>query len=331
MPMGPSKLPRLVIYPGRFQRSRPGLPGYCALMRISPGEEQMTGDSTDSGDPLAADLEAPKHFAAYLSPRVVLPLFVAASFSWAAVDGILNRAMQSGELDREYWTFLMGISIGQHMLLATWAALGPGRFLVRQLCALVAVLIYWVIVEAGFYGDLRGLSSRMLIFHTSKCSLVLYMQVPYWIMRAGWSWKIRRQPLPVTCRERRFSIAQLFACVAVCAVLFAVARFETNGLDPDAYRDLAIVVALGAVLVSTAPALAALAIVVPTSHRLRRRAVGYVVFGNIGFFIGAQVTGRSDLPLSFLGIQAGFLISYLASLLLIRMCGYRLVTGANAQ
>jgi hypothetical protein len=118
------------------------------------------------------------------------------------------------------------VAYGQIIVLAAWTALGPGRHVSRILLATLIVVAVW-----------HGLALLAMAQHNTQYSLTVYFgcgavlllffaQVPFWILRIvfGWRLEIPGYPTPSPSRPQRFTIQQLLGTVAFVAVPLCVAR-----------------------------------------------------------------------------------------------------------
>jgi hypothetical protein len=230
---------------------------------------------------------------------------------------------------------------------ATWTALGPFRLAVRLPCALVWVLMTGLLVMFNIITSSDGGSHaamESLVLALAYLSLWVVVQTPLWIVRSIYRFRLdlpMELNAPGALSEHQFGIRQLLIVTAVVAAALGAGRLLVLGIGAGASAqrvvspDWEFLVIIGLFLVSNS----LVAFIVVTGALLPRRWRLAVTIG-VALVVAISLAESATLMLLpggtpgfwymllFIGtmnaIQFGWL---LASLLLLRAAGYRLVAA----
>lgn len=115
----------------------------------------------------------------------------------------------------------LGFSIAQINLIATWAALGPGKLLVRLPWALLMGVSMWYALTLGGspqLGPNRELGQQILF-------LILVVQIPPWIANFGLGWRLLVSGgEPGTANDRQFRLSHLLGGVLLLCIALSLGR-----------------------------------------------------------------------------------------------------------
>lgn len=156
-----------------------------------------------------------------------------------ALDVAVPVAMHRiGPFDNENaWVMylLLGLCVGQVNLIAIWAALAPGRLLLRVLWSIFLAGLMWYALVLGnrIAYEIPYVGSgpfnwfrREVALHLGLLLLagVLIAQVPLWVA-ARYRWRLRPPRLSKTPDDRQFNIAHLMVAMALVSVALGLGRF----------------------------------------------------------------------------------------------------------
>jgi len=115
----------------------------------------------------------------------------------------------------------LGFSIAQINLIATWAALGPGKLPVRLPWALLMGVSMWYALTLGGGSELgpnRELGEQILF-------LILVVQIPLWIANFGFGWRLLLPGgEPGTASDRQFRLFHLLAGTLLLCIALGLGR-----------------------------------------------------------------------------------------------------------
>lgn len=129
----------------------------------------------------------------------------------------------------------IGVCIGQINLISVWAALAPGRLVVRLPWALLLTVIMWSAVCLGLNWE-GSLADDYYQAGVMLCCAQLAAQTPLWIGARIWDWRLvsrkqiaRRDDSPDT----QHGIAHMMLGTLFLAVALAVFRYVISGQPVD--------------------------------------------------------------------------------------------------
>lgn len=229
----------------------------------------------------------------------------------------------------------------------TWAALGPFPVAMRLPCALCWTVMAGILAMFNIHmasGGDRDAAMEGLVLAAAFLILWLIVQTPLWIARSVYRFKLEL-PRPTTAAstlsEHQFGIRQLLIVTAVIAAALGAGRLLVLGIGSNSISgqargpDSEFLVIIALLLISNS----LVAFIVVTGALLPKRsglavALGIAVVGGISLVESAVMTLLPGGPPGFFqmfvfigtmnGIQFGWL---LASLLLLRAAGYRLIAA----
>jgi hypothetical protein len=229
--------------------------------------------------------------------------------------------------------------------LAVWVAMGPSRWLLRLLLALVAgVVLYSAFVLGVGNGknhppDVSEMFRAIPILPLAILSTAL----PLLVLRGVTGWRIAfidRTPVAATTATRRFAIRDLFAVTAAVAVSLGLSRIGLKWIWADNEASVVIVFVS---LILTGLSLFMACPCVWSSLRVRSMFLGSVMAtayaGALGIVealgirllprgprsIGLWTSSTSELLLGLIWFNAAAVLTLHGSLLLARGCGYALL------
>jgi hypothetical protein len=124
----------------------------------------------------------------------------------------------------------LGFSIAQVNLIATWAALAPGRLMVRLPWALFMGVLMWYALVLGqsdwLTGGVRLISREdAVVLGLSILFGILVIQVPLWVARCGFGWRlVAGEDEPSNLNERQFHLSHLLAGMLLLSVALGLGR-----------------------------------------------------------------------------------------------------------
>lgn len=139
-----------------------------------------------------------------------------------------------GRTSRRSWMFDAGhgFSIAQLNLIATWAALSPGRLVVRLPWTWLLGVLVWYALVLGRHPPLPAAHLGLSILF-----LVLAPQLPLWIVNIGFGWRlVAGENEPSTLNERQFRLSHLLAGTFLLCVALTLARLVLSSSDLETVR-----------------------------------------------------------------------------------------------
>jgi hypothetical protein len=172
-----------------------------------------------------------------IEKRQLVALAVMAVIGLGA-DAIVTPTLNTGE-DEYAQLFVMSISlgllIGQINLISIWAALAPGRLVVRLPWALLLTAVMWAMVCIEF--NRRGVAAES--HYQAGLILVcaqLAAQTPLWAGAKIWKWRLasrdsRRVGIDVS--DAQFSIRHMMLGTLLLAITLSLFRLIISGRPAD--------------------------------------------------------------------------------------------------
>ncbi len=160
-----------------------------------------------------------------------------AIIAFLAVDVMLPSTLKARPSDffaSVAMALAIGICIGQINLISIWAALAPGRILVRLPWSLLLTVILWAAVCLG----LRWVTAHTDGYYEAGLMIggaQLAAQVPLWIGALNWKWRLStrtQRRLGVDRSDTQFNIQHMMLGTLILAVTLAVLRMTLPG-EPD--------------------------------------------------------------------------------------------------
>jgi hypothetical protein len=289
--------------------------------------------------PISASDDALPH----VTGSVLRPVRIRAWVTWpigaalVAVGLAMIVAIQAEPQPKpwEYFTFgaVYGTLFGQATLAGAWAALGPGRVLVRQLLSLVWLAS--LVVAIGRNHSLNGMADTEIVmtFAAALFCQWLLVQAILWGIGLGFGVRLVQEgpASRLGTESRQFGIRDLFMITAVVAAVLGVGRIVVP-LAIDWFDGFAL-------FIISYVALAGVAMMIPllVAALLPRRAwlatlVALVLVG-LGTAVetplletlrSAGAGGGGPLPGHFYGLngsQAAWVLAFAGA---VRLGGYRL-------
>jgi len=177
-------------------------------------------------------------------------------------------------------TACFGMLVGQVMLLATWAAMGPQAVVLRVPVAVVSLLLMLVAYVAGL--QTRGaseLNATESFITAGVAALVLFpgAQAPLWLMRGMLKGGIVEQN--TAAKPAQFGVLHLMALTAFVAVALLITRLVITGPVTDRMRDwpLSNVLVTAFIVLVYASSVAVACILLVLSDREHRRFAGLLI------------------------------------------------------
>jgi hypothetical protein len=282
--------------------------------------------------------------------QLVLGLQILAYLAFDVAAAPSNDVLSEGWWSE--WKFIsIGAFLAQPALLAIWAVLGPQRGVVQWPRALVLLLLVWWADTLGRYSwrpwgrfdAYDTLLSEVVLILGVCLSLWLVLQVPMVICRSVWSWRVSRPVRASRFTPRQFGLRHIFAWTAFLALFLGVSRYLLRDRDwvwPDGstweiVRDELFYIgfvsrALFPLLLPAIP-LAGLAL------GDRRRAVfalAAFAFAAFGAVVSVALIADQNASVRLRdGVyeELGFCGAVLASLGVVRICGFRLAPLSDGR
>ena len=234
----------------------------------------------------------------------------------------------------------IGTLIAQPALLALWAGLASQAFSRRFKQSLILLALAYLAVDfaAVHNSDQTGQGGEALMPLAWLIGFAV-CQLPLWLLRKRFAWQIE-PPVgvarPSGIGDNQFSVRGLLAAVSAVALFFAAVRLlhPQPDSDPDRITFLVIYAAMGASLAVPGIAVLLTAWLVLASGPRNRWKWALGVVG--GCAVAATATavyffGSQGEVGEFLAVLAGTLLSAGGSVMVLRLCGYRLVRAGGAQ
>src|SRR5262245_1140284 len=168
--------------------------------------------------------------------------------SWIAL-AIFNPNSGSGPVEYAALGYLFGTMFGQTTLAAAWTALGPFRWYMRLVLALLWIAIVWVCLSINIATG-RGPEQMLLLLAACMLGQWMIVQMPLWGLALGYRLhlqhrsEIRDTPSPDGLpRQLQFGIRQLLILTTIVAIVLAalralvlaiVSRLDDNGMGEGA-------------------------------------------------------------------------------------------------
>lgn len=118
--------------------------------------------------------------------------------------------------------FVLGVAFAQVALLAVWTTFAPGRMLTRTLSGFGGTIFVGVALLATFGGG-----PGSWLFLPSVLVQWLVVQIPMWIVRLSFDWRIcwpGEELIPASRRDVQFGIGQLMVWTALVGMTLGVFR-----------------------------------------------------------------------------------------------------------
>jgi hypothetical protein len=162
-------------------------PGYKYRAEAQGMSDPRIGDETV--EPILAELALPPagppgRIAVWGTSAVLIAVFL-------ALDFVTPYVFRDGPEFRWWMVVLLGTCVGQVNLIATWAALAPGNFVVRLPWSFLLATALWYALLLG--GRFARLDEALIV------GAILYFwvgaaQVPLWIAKLVFRWRLLGEP-----------------------------------------------------------------------------------------------------------------------------------------
>lgn len=234
----------------------------------------------------------------------------------------------------------IGAQMGLHGI---WCVLAPlpwaKRFLVGATSGLVlygSVAVGWIVVpslrhELGESDLLIALVTGLLCLPL----LLLAAQVPLWIMRIWFRWRIAHRDDVPSATLRPLRIGHLLLAMATIAAALAAARISQS-ISASPGNDGIVVLAVAALVIMVISAITVLPAVLaglyarrlPLAHALAFAADVAVVVGYVALFVALGGERLEwEIVIFMAGVAGGFFATLTVPMLIARRLGYRLLWG----
>lgn len=228
---------------------------------------------------------------------------------------------------------VLGALIAQPALLGFWAVLAPQAFVRRFSQAMTGLAFVYLTFDFASVQSLRGWEAPGGIMQPVAWFTSFFAcQLPLWLLRVRFRWQLWPPAAVANGSEsqaNRFSLRGLLVATAVVAAMFAALRWlQPTGTDLNhAGMHLLMHLAIGGLM--SLPGLLVLAvgwIVLTPSRRIWRWSIGIVsACSVVGAAIAVALKGSSGEVWELILLLAGTLSCATGTLLVVRLCGYRLV------
>jgi len=232
------------------------------------------------------------------------------------------------------YAFVGGAAVGQVALLATWAALGPGRLMQRvPVVSMLTVLFWYAVLLSGMLGVATFSADESIALGLVVFGGFVLFQSPLWLVRRSFRWRIEPDeagPHPDGFKETQFGLRHMLFWTAGIAVLLGLGRLILSG---DELRNFDEIIVFTAIATPIVCALAA-AMGLPGSWAALAntpRRPGWLMW-LIAYCVALSLAERIVLGLFFpvdltdvFCFNAGQLVIITGTLLLVRRIGYRLI------
>lgn len=139
------------------------------------------------------------------------------------VPAVFHHNVPSDTLAILWFGSSFGLVVAQIDLIALWAVLAPGRWIVRFPWAALLTAVLWLGLVLGNKAFANGISSSdVVVLGTVLFGAVLAGQLPLWVFGRGKRWRLL--PPGENVAESQFNLRQLLLGVSLCAVTFALVR-----------------------------------------------------------------------------------------------------------
>jgi hypothetical protein len=239
------------------------------------------------------------------------------------------------------WAFI-SLPFGSLMTLSVWVGLGRARLLLRIVIGLAAsfYLTIWPFVnEAASLHQSLSWSERLLSYleAVGPFAVLLFLFSGVFIL-LGLRLRlahVEQEAMPVDRQGLRFSMWQIMVVMSIVALVLSLARATREShADTDTTWDWFVLNAFVFVMFIVNTASAAFAALGPSNVK---RNVAMVVIVSVALGITTALALRNEaMPWAFIGTALIGIVPtlvVLASLLVVRSCGYRLIrhdTAASA-
>jgi hypothetical protein len=268
--------------------------------------------------------------------RIVLASLVAVHL---IVDALIAFVMPSNRSDDFTIGLIFGTLFAQISLSSVWAAMGPERLVWRlPVTAFLGTLSCF----AFLWGLLGDDVAEALPITVGICGMMLVqsllIQSPLWLARLilGWRIGIRSQASHVpAANETQFGIRQLFVWTTIAAILLAIGRLMFRDQSLDGTAELwHICLIFGLLAAFNLLYVLPLAWAALVQNRiwlwLPLSVVCVGIVTTVEPTVFTMVTREPDPENIFVWINGIQVAWILASLLVVRLCGYRLVRHTAA-
>jgi hypothetical protein len=245
---------------------------------------------------------------------------------------------------------LLGCCIGQINLIAVWAALASGNFVVRLPWSALLITTMWYALVLGnrTWGRSRSffsLDDAMLVGVFLLAGIVV-AQIPLWIARQGFHWQLISRDAPPSPSGRgrlQFNLQHMFLGTTLLSIALAPIR---TILPRDAQhadhlgREMLLLFAAAAIcnFLVTMPCI--WGAMRPVSKPIYLGIVGWLLYcgtltaveyGSLVALLGAPYGAQAGLGLFFYLINVSQCATVFGTLLLLRALGFQLVRTSPAS
>jgi hypothetical protein len=240
-----------------------------------------------------------------------------------------------------FWVFWCGGAMPAQLgLLAIWGALGPGKGW-RRILLCMAVGAFWILAWAGgrFLPMDRNFNFNRAEFSPALCLplVLIAAQLPLWALRVFARWRLVQEDGAAFSPPPQMSIAGILVATTVVGATLASARFGAHLWDASSSSSWW----LGLGIACAAAAGLSLTLLAPVCYlglRMRPAPLGLLLsllFLLLVIAVAATMAywnmGAPGRPfgsyLAIPSVSAGFVVSLLAPLALLRMFDFRLRWG----
>ncbi|HEV3343973.1 MAG TPA: hypothetical protein VG125_26600 [Pirellulales bacterium] len=222
-------------------------------------------------------------------------------------------------------------SVAQSAVFAIWIAFGCGKWLTRLGIAVIAAACLHGLIQAQLAAPVESWHEIVRPFAAIPL-LILSLVTPFAIVAVLTGWRLQHKDLRLRAgySRRRFSIADLLLITTVVAASVALAHWKdaTPGQAANTLPESVLALFVGLVFSTIYVLPIAWAILAVQRHPLAVFLAGLIIatFAALSFLPAA---GDSQVDWSMqIGIVCGALLTAPCSLLVWRLCGYRLVPSS---
>ena len=153
-----------------------------------------------------------------------------------AVVDLITPVVMEGSREPELPMLFAGAVAGQLGVLAIWAVLGPGRWLVRWPISILVTMGFWCVLLVGIaLADLHGPDIDEIFAATLMLPLVfLAVQLPLWVLRlvTGWCLVVGGgQDAGSPARRRQFGLQHMLGATTLVAAAMGLAGLGLSVAD----------------------------------------------------------------------------------------------------
>jgi hypothetical protein len=296
-----------------------------------------TKNGPDRGDIIMAELVHP---GGRLLTWSVVATLVGAFF---VVDVVFRRRYGLPSPD---WlaAVLMGLCIGQLNMIAVWASLAPGNIVLRVSWSLLLTMAMW-------YGLILGSRPFLLLPGTDMTRAeaivllivllgsVALLQVPLWIAKIAFRWRITRQPGDIETslqEDRQFHLQHLLVAMFFLAIALSPLHqvLPPGNVDSLGINHVWWTLLTAMVLCNLVVALPCLWWAFASKAKLIRLVVGWAIycavltaieFGSLCAILGRPGPSYADVAFHFYLINLSQCAAVLGTLWILRAIGFRMV------